>query len=217
MQPLLQPPGASGSRSSPSAQRRAPQPVSARQLRPRGRPPAARRPTATDTLDVGLALDVEQLLATQPSELQALTADMTEEELEDLVGRGRDAWRAREIAKTPEQRDREARALLAREEELLQALTRYLDELYDLLGRPSDPDSPRYSTGSAIFPSRSSRRKAIRGPSQRAAATHSSRANRALARPGTARRGRRSHGARSVGRYRLAGRVSSEDWCSRWW
>jgi PAS domain S-box-containing protein len=22
---------------------------------------------------------------------------------------------------------------------------------------------------------------------------------------------------RSVGRYRLAGRVSSEDWCSRWW
>jgi len=53
------------------------------------------------TLDVGLALDVEQLLATQPSELQALTADMTEEELEDLVDRGRDAWRAREIAKTP--------------------------------------------------------------------------------------------------------------------
>jgi len=39
------------------------------------------------TLDVGLARDVEQLLATQPSELHALTADLSAGETEALLQR----------------------------------------------------------------------------------------------------------------------------------
>ena len=55
------------------------------------------------TLDVGLARDVEQLLATQPSELSALTADLSAGETEALLRRVLDVQGERERAKSPRQ------------------------------------------------------------------------------------------------------------------
>ena len=55
------------------------------------------------TLDVGLARDVEQLLATQPSELHALTAELSAGETEALLQRLLDVQGERERAKGPRQ------------------------------------------------------------------------------------------------------------------
>lgn len=98
------------------------------------------KPRELDTLDVGVALDVEQLLATQPSELQALTADMTGDELRELVDRGRAAWPRTRAPTQPSSAAAKRHALMVREQTLLRALTRYLDELYDRVGQRSDPD-----------------------------------------------------------------------------
>ena len=80
------------------------------------------------TLDVGLARDVEQLLATQPSELHALTADLSAEETQALVRRLLDMQAERERAKSPQQMHGELRALWRREDELLDELTALLDD-----------------------------------------------------------------------------------------
>lgn len=52
------------------------------------------------TLDIGLARDVEQLLATQPSELHALTADLSAGETEALLRRLVDVHGERERAQS---------------------------------------------------------------------------------------------------------------------
>jgi hypothetical protein len=54
------------------------------------------------TLDIGLTRDVEQLLATQPSELHALTAHLSGHEARALLERSLDdAYAERERAHTP--------------------------------------------------------------------------------------------------------------------
>ena len=65
------------------------------------------------TLDVGLARDVEQLLATQPSELHALTADLSAGETEALLQRLLDVQGEHERAKSPRQLHAELRVGLA--------------------------------------------------------------------------------------------------------
>jgi hypothetical protein len=80
------------------------------------------------TLDVGLARDVEQLLATQPSELHALTADLSAGETEALLQRLLDVHDERERAKSPQQLHAERRAVWQREHELLDQLTALLDD-----------------------------------------------------------------------------------------
>jgi len=81
------------------------------------------------TLDVGLARDVEQLLATQPSELGALTADLSAAETEALLGRVLDVQSERERAKSPLQLYGELRAAWQqREHELIEELTALLDD-----------------------------------------------------------------------------------------
>jgi hypothetical protein len=80
------------------------------------------------TLDVGLARDVEQLLATQPSELHALTADLSAGETEALLQRLLDVQGECEWAKSPQQLHAEVRAVWQREHELLDELTALLDD-----------------------------------------------------------------------------------------
>ena len=80
------------------------------------------------TLDVGLARDVEQLLATQPSELHALTADLSAGETEALLRRLLDVHGERERAKSPQQLHAEVRAGWQWEHELLDQLTALLDD-----------------------------------------------------------------------------------------
>jgi hypothetical protein len=80
------------------------------------------------TLDVGLARDIEQLLATQPSELHALTADLSAAETEALGRRLFDVHGGRERAKGPQQSLAEMRAVSQREQELLDQLTALLDD-----------------------------------------------------------------------------------------
>ena len=80
------------------------------------------------TLDVGLERDVEQLLATQPSELDALTADLLAGDTEALLGRLLDVQGERERAKGPRQLHGEVRAVWQREHELIDELTALLDD-----------------------------------------------------------------------------------------
>jgi hypothetical protein len=80
------------------------------------------------TLDVGLTRDVEQLLATQPSELHALTAELSEGETEVLLQRAFDVQAERERAKSVAQLHAEVRAFRQREQELLEQLTALLDD-----------------------------------------------------------------------------------------
>ena len=80
------------------------------------------------TLDVGLARDVEQLLATQPSELHALTAELSAGETEALLQRLLDVHGERERAKSQQLLHTEARAVWQREQELLEELTALLDD-----------------------------------------------------------------------------------------
>ena len=80
------------------------------------------------TLDVGLARDVEQLLATQPSELHALTADLSAGETEALLQRLLDVHGERDRANSPQQLHAEVRVVWQREHELLDQLTALLDD-----------------------------------------------------------------------------------------
>jgi hypothetical protein len=80
------------------------------------------------TLDVGLARDVEQLLATQPSELAALTAGLSAGETHALPDRALDVQTDRLRAKTDAQLDGELRGAWEREQELLGQLTSLLDD-----------------------------------------------------------------------------------------
>ena len=80
------------------------------------------------TLDVGLARDVEQLLATQPSELHALTAELSAGETEQLLQRPLDGQGERERAKGPQELHAEVRVVWQREQELLEELTALLDD-----------------------------------------------------------------------------------------
>lgn len=97
------------------------------------------------TLEVGLARDVEQLLATQPSELHTLTADLSAEETEALPRRLFDVQAERERAKSPQRRHSELRAGWEREDELLDELTALLDDarraLLEALPPPPGPDA----------------------------------------------------------------------------
>ena len=94
------------------------------------------------TLDVGLARDVEQLLATQPSELHALTADLSPGEADALLQRVFDMKAERERGKSPQQVHRELRALGQREDELLDELTALLDDAQTALCEALPPPGP---------------------------------------------------------------------------
>jgi hypothetical protein len=72
--------------------------------------------------------DVEQLLATQQSELGALTADLSAGEAEALWQRVVDVHAGRERAKSPQQLDAELRIAWQREGELIDGLTVLLDD-----------------------------------------------------------------------------------------
>ena len=75
------------------------------------------------TLDVGLADDVDALLASQPSEIAALPRGMPEGQAGELVDRAADA-----IAQRPSPADsEEITARLRREHELTDQLQRWLD------------------------------------------------------------------------------------------
>ncbi len=80
------------------------------------------------TLDVGLACDVEQLLATQPSELHALTAGLSASETRVLLQRALDVQAERQRATSVAQLHAEVRASRQREQELLEQLTALLDD-----------------------------------------------------------------------------------------
>lgn len=80
------------------------------------------------TLDVGLARDVEQLLATQPSELHALTAHLSPREAQALLERALDGEAERERAKSAQALRAEVRAFHEREQELLGQLIALLDD-----------------------------------------------------------------------------------------
>jgi hypothetical protein len=79
------------------------------------------------TLDVGLARDVKALLATQPSELCALTADLSPSVAQVLLERARDAHIERE-RKRAQERQAQVRSWREREQELLEQLTALLDD-----------------------------------------------------------------------------------------
>jgi hypothetical protein len=79
------------------------------------------------TLDVGLARDVEALLATQPSELHALTAGLSPSVEQALLERARDAHIERE-RKRAEELQADLRGWREREQELLEQLTVVLDD-----------------------------------------------------------------------------------------
>jgi hypothetical protein len=80
------------------------------------------------TLDVGLSCDVEQLLATQPSELHALTADLSAGETEALLQRLLDVHDERERTKSAQHLHTELRAVWQQEHELLDQLTALLND-----------------------------------------------------------------------------------------
>lgn len=80
------------------------------------------------TLDVGLVRDVEQLLATQPSELHALTADLLASEMRVLFERALDVQIGRQPGKSAERLLGDARAFQEREQELLEQLSALLDD-----------------------------------------------------------------------------------------
>jgi hypothetical protein len=80
------------------------------------------------TLDIGLAHDVRALLATQPSEVHALTAELSPTDAAALLEHAFEDHAARERAKTPEQRGSAIRARYEREQELLRELEAVLDE-----------------------------------------------------------------------------------------
>jgi hypothetical protein len=98
------------------------------------------------TLDVGLARDVEQLLATQPSELAALTIGLSAEETQALVQRLLDMQGERERANGPQQLHAEVRAGWRREQELLEELTALLDDAQVALCEALPP-TPRADVG----------------------------------------------------------------------
>jgi hypothetical protein len=105
-----------------------------------------------DTLEVGLARDVEQLLATQPSELGALTADLSPGEAEALLRRVFDTQAERERAKRPQQMHAELRALARREDELLDELTALLDDAQRALCEALPPPGPDAGEGGGDDP-----------------------------------------------------------------
>jgi hypothetical protein len=80
------------------------------------------------TLEVGLARDVEQLLATQPSELHALTAHLSPREAQALMKRALDAEAECGRARSAQALRAEPRAFHEREQELLGQLTALLDD-----------------------------------------------------------------------------------------
>jgi hypothetical protein len=80
------------------------------------------------TLDVGLARDVEQLLATQPSELHALTAHPSATEAQAMLQRTLDAQVEHERATSAQELQAEVRAWREREGELLEQLMDVLDD-----------------------------------------------------------------------------------------
>jgi hypothetical protein len=80
------------------------------------------------TLDVGLARDVEQLLATQPSELHALTAGLSPSDTQPLLQRALDVQAERQRAHSREQLHTEVRAARQREQQLIEQLTSLLDD-----------------------------------------------------------------------------------------
>lgn len=80
------------------------------------------------TLDIGLGLDVQQLLASQPSELCATCDGFDAEQVEWLIDSARAERLEREMRRTPAQRGRGMRAALLREARLLDGLGRYLDD-----------------------------------------------------------------------------------------
>jgi hypothetical protein len=92
------------------------------------------------TLEVGLARDVEQLLATQPSELSALTADLSAAETPAVLQRVVDVQGER--ANGPRQLNAE---VWQREQELLEELTALLDDaqaaLCEALPPPAGADA----------------------------------------------------------------------------
>ncbi len=77
------------------------------------------------TLDVGLARDVEALLATQPSELHALNAHSSPSEALALLERACDVYVERERAERAQEPQAEVHE---RERELLEQLTALLDD-----------------------------------------------------------------------------------------
>ena len=99
------------------------------------------------TLDVGLARDVEQLLATQPSELHALTADLSTADTEALLQRLLDVQGERERAQSPQQMRAELRALCQREDELLDELAALLDDAQRALCEALPPPGPDAGEG----------------------------------------------------------------------
>ena len=104
------------------------------------------------TLDVGLARDVEQLLAIQPSELHALTADLSTVETEALLQRLLDVQAERERAKSPQQMHAELRAVWQREDELLEELTALLDDAQRALCEGLPPPGPDGGEGGGDDP-----------------------------------------------------------------
>ena len=104
------------------------------------------------TLEVGLARDVEQLLATQPSELHALAADLSAEETVALVQRALDVQGERERAKSPQQMPAEVRAVSEREDELLDQLTALLDDAQTALCEALPPPGPDAREGGGDDP-----------------------------------------------------------------
>ena len=80
------------------------------------------------TLEVGLARDVEQLLATQPSELGALSADLSPGEAKALLQRLSDVRGEGERGPSSRQLHAGVRAVCQREQELLDELTELLDD-----------------------------------------------------------------------------------------
>jgi len=104
------------------------------------------------TLEVGLARDVEQLLATQPSELHALAADLSPGEAEALLQRLLDVQGERERAKSPQRLHAELRAAWQREDELLDELTALLDDAQRALCEAFPLPGPDAGQGGADDP-----------------------------------------------------------------
>jgi len=104
------------------------------------------------TLEVGLGRDVEQLLATQPSELHALTADLSSGEAEALLQRVFEVQAERERAKSPQRLHAELRAAWQREDELLDELTALLDDAQRALCEAFPLPGPDAGQGGADDP-----------------------------------------------------------------
>ena len=104
------------------------------------------------TLEVGVARDVEQLLATQPSELHALTADLSPGEAEALLQRVFEVQAEHERAKSPQRLHAELRAAWQREGELLDELTALLDDAQRALCEAFPLPGPDAGQGGADDP-----------------------------------------------------------------